>query len=86
VNATRWRIGIAARRRGEALELARQAAGEPDYLGPCVEQLEQIAAEIAEIRAEVHAWVFNEHARHASSRPRPASRGRSRVILKALIR
>jgi hypothetical protein len=67
----------------EALELLRQAAAAPSYSGPDVEVVERLVGVFAEIRQQVDDWSFEEQRRRAN-RPRIASRGQSRAILKML--
>jgi hypothetical protein len=67
----------------QALAIAREAAANPDYLGPSIEALEQVAAAIAEIRGQVNTWHLDEQVRRAS-RPRRLSRAKSHAIRKAL--
>lgn len=78
-NRVRYRVAIAEKSWREALELVREAAAQPGYAGPALDQLERIAAGIAEVRDQVKSWGLDEQLRRAS-RPRRATRGQSRTI------
>ena len=72
-NQVRWRVAIADRRWREALELVRQASAAPGYSGPAIEDLERVAAAIAEIRDQVKDWSLEENLQpHKPPAPRLA--------------
>ena len=54
----------------EATELVRQVAGEPGYDGPSIEEMEEIATGIAQVRAKVSDWTWATAAALAHKGPR----------------
>jgi hypothetical protein len=79
VNAVKFRVLRAEKDWHEALELVRQAAAAPGYWGPPLEDLEQIAAGIGEIRVQLRDWMIDEVVRDRIA-PRRAKGSRRRLM------
>jgi hypothetical protein len=79
INAVRFRLSRAAKDWGEALDLVRQAAATPGYSGPPLEDLERVAADIAEIRVQLRDWMIDEVVRDRIA-PRRAKGSRRRLL------
>lgn len=77
VNQVKWRLQIVDRRWREALDLLRQAAAAPDYLGPPIAGIEQIDTALAELRTQIRNWVIDEQIRRVATLPRNTRRGNS---------
>lgn len=79
VNQVRWRLQIVDRRLREALELLREAAAAPDYLGPPLAGVERIDAALAEFRGQIQTWVLDANIRYVARLPRNTRRGNGRL-------
>jgi hypothetical protein len=89
VNAVRFRVARAEKDWQEALALVRAAAAAPGYRGPVLEDLERVAAAIAEIRGQIRNWTLGEallRGQRRAARPRPARPAVKKLIAKLAAR
>lgn len=67
----------------DATELVRQAAAEPSYAGPSVEEMEAVGEAIAQMREKLRGWVWATAANEARGL-RPLDHAAVRAVIKGL--
>ena len=77
----KFRLTHVIRNWTDATELVRQAAAETGYIGPSVEEMEQVGRNIAQVRAKLHSWVWNTAAKEARGL-HPRDRDAVREVIK----
>lgn len=63
ITRSKFRCERAQRDWAELVEVIREAAEQPGYAGPSVEAVEQVGAQIAEIRGKLLDWLIVTAAR-----------------------
>jgi hypothetical protein len=81
INRVRYRVVRAETRLREALELLREATAEPQYCGPPLEAVEQVAARVAELRPLIRNWAIDEALRRPPKRHPVVSRATVRKLI-----